>query len=550
MADLTQSIGVFEQIRLTAALRWRILRNSLRKKNNRLDLMGLIFTGVFSAILVIGFCFAFYAGAYAFVSEGRPEWMALLFWGIFIFWQVFPVFVAGFGANFEFRTLLRFPLSLRAFYIIGLAYGFADFSALASVIWLLAMTAGVTVAKPGVLPAMLLIVAAFMLFNVTLERLIGSWLERLLARRRTRELFFGLFILSMVSLNFISPLMQRYGASARPVFLRLLPYVVWFPPSLAGRALAEIARLQPAGFLSTFALLLLYVVLLSVFLWRRFATQYRGEELSETPAPVLAASGPIAEKEDAHDHLSLLSPIVAAILRKEFRYLTRNSFAYFTLLLPPLLILIFSMNFAGRHPAVGGRGVSAELFFPGMMAYLILILMAPAYNSFAYEGRGIQTYFTAPLRFRDVLLGKNLLLVLVLSVEILLSLVMLAWRVGLPSLHMLTATCAAIIFTIVGQLSVANWSSITFPRKMEFGQMRGQRQSGMAVLVAFGSQILMGGISAAILFTGNLTGNRWLPAEAFLLLAVVVVGGYFASLDALTQLAEKKKETLIEALCR
>jgi len=28
------------------------------------------------------------------------------------------------------------------------------------------------------------------------------------------------------------------------------------------------------------------------------------------------------------------------------------------------------------------------------------------------------------------------------------------------------------------------------------------------------------------------------------------VGGYVASLDALTKLAEKKKETLIEALCR
>jgi len=33
--------------------------------------------------------------------------------------------------------------------------------------------------------------------------------------------------------------------------------------------------------------------------------------------------------------------------------------------------------------------------------------VAPAYNSFAYEGRGIKLYFTAPLRFRDVFLGKN-----------------------------------------------------------------------------------------------------------------------------------------------
>jgi ABC-2 type transport system permease protein len=550
MADVNKPVSMFEQVRLVAGLRWRMLRNSLRKKNNRLDLIGLILTGALSGIFVVGLCFAFYAGGYAFLSQGHLEWMALFFWGIFLFWQIFPIFVTGFGTTFEFRTLLRFPLNLRAFYIIGLAYGFADFSALASICWLLSMTAGATVAKPGVLPAMLLVVAMFALLNVTLERLIGSWLERLLARRRTRELFLGLFVLSMISLNFLNPLMQRYGASAQALFLRLLPYFAWFPPSLAGRALAAVTRLQPAGFLLSFATLLLYVALLSALLWRRFAAQYRGEDLSETAAPARAAGRPIAGKDDGPDRLNLLSPQVAAILRKEFRYLTRNSFAYLSLLMPPLLVLIFSLNFGGRHPTVGGRGVSAEMFFPGMMAYLILILMAPAYNSFAYEGRGIQTYFTAPLRFRDVFLGKNLMLVSVLAVEIVFSLAMLVWRIGLPSLHMLVATCAAIVFTIVGQLTVANWSSITFPRKMEFGQMRGQRQSGMAVLVAFGSQILMGGISAVVLFTGNWTGNLWLPAEAFLFLAAAAVGGYFASLDALTRLAEEKKEVLIEALCR
>jgi len=51
----------------------------MRKKNNRLDLIGMIFTGVFGGILVLGLSFAFYAGAYAFLSQGRLEWMALLF---------------------------------------------------------------------------------------------------------------------------------------------------------------------------------------------------------------------------------------------------------------------------------------------------------------------------------------------------------------------------------------------------------------------------------------------------------------------------------------
>jgi hypothetical protein len=127
---------------------------------------------------------------------------------------------------------------------------------------------------------------------------------------------------------------------------------------------------------------------------------------------------------------------------------------------------------------------------------------------------------------------------------------MLAWRVGLPSLPRLVATLAAIVFSIVGQLTLANWSSLNFPRKLEFGRMGGRSQSGMAVLVAFGSQILIGAISALILLTGRWLENPWLPVEAFAFLAVAAVAGYAASLDAMTQLAERKKEVLIEALCR
>jgi hypothetical protein len=550
MADVALPADLLAQIRLVAGLRWRILRNSLRKKNNRFDLIGLIFAGLFGGVLVFGLCIAFYAGAYEFLSKGHAGWMASLFWGIFVFWQGFPIFVAGFGASFDFKTLLRFPLSLRAFYIIGLAYGLADFSAIASLCWLLAMTAGATAAKPGILPALVLIVVLFVLFNVTLERLIGSWLEKLLSRRRSRELFIGLFVLSMVSLNFVTPLLQRHGAAARPVLLRLLPYVSWLPPSLAGRAIASVAQIQASGFLLGSGGLLLYLLFVSALLWRRFAAQYRGEELSETAAPSPPIVRTVVGKDEGADGLSLLSPQVAAVVRKEFRYLTRNGFTFLSLLMPPLLVLLFSSQFAGKHPTVPIKAVSADTFFPGMMAYLILILMAPAYNSFAYEGRGIQTFFTAPVRFRDVFLGKNLVLVTVLVFEFALAMGMLVWRLGLPSTSRLVATLAAMVFTVVGQLTIANWSSLSFPRKLEFGKMGGRSQSGMAVLVAFGTQIILGGCSAVILLMGRWTGEAWLPAEAFAILAAAAVGGYVASLDALTQLAEKKKETLIEALCR
>src|SRR5258707_6211928 len=85
---------------------------------------------------------------------------------------------------------------------------------------------------------MLLVAALFILFNVALERLLGSWMERLLARRRTRELFFAGFILLMVSLQLLGPMLNRYGNSAEPWLVRVLPYLAYFPASLAGQGVS------------------------------------------------------------------------------------------------------------------------------------------------------------------------------------------------------------------------------------------------------------------------------------------------------------------------
>jgi len=550
VADVAHLPGVWEQIRLVAGLRWRILANNLRKKHNQWDLIGLIFAGIFGGLFVIGLCFAFYFGAYSFLSGGREAWMALLFWAIFLFWQLFPIFTAGFGVGFEFRTLLRFPLSLRAFYVIGLAYGLADFAAIASICWLAAMILGATVANPSVLPAMLFVAALFVLMNITLERMIGSWLERILARRRTREMFFALFILFAVSVQFINPLVQRYGRTAQPWVRQVIPFLSVFPPSLAGRAIAGAAQNHFTDTLLGVAGISAYMLVFSLLLWLRFATQYRGEELSESAAPVRAPVRPVSRIAGGADALRLLTPQVAAVLRKEFRYLTRNSFAFFLLIMPPVFVLLFTTQFAGKHPTATKHPVSVEFFFPAMMGYLMLILMAPAYNSFAYDGKGIQTYFTSPVSFREVFLGKNLLQLAMLAFELTLSMIAFSYLVGMPSLPLLLATLAAIIFNFTGQLVIANWSSLCFPRKLNFGQMRGQRQSGMAVLVSFGTQILLGGISAPILFMSRWTGDKWVPLEVFAFLAAAAIAGYSSSLEPLASLAEKKKETLIDALSR
>jgi ABC-2 type transport system permease protein len=548
LADVVRLPGVFEQIRLVAGVRWRILKNGLRKKHNVWDLIAMIWVCFSGAAIVFGLSFTFYVGSYEFMVNGHAGRLGLLYWGIFLWWQAFPMFVAGFGSNFEFATLLRFPLSLRAFYLLGLGYGLSDFAAISSICWILCMIAGVTSANYSVAPAMTLVSLLFVLTNLTLERLIGSWLEKILAKRRARELFIGLFILSMVSLNFLNPILQRWGRGATPRFFQIIPYLNWLPGSLAGNAVKSAASASLRGYSLAITGLAAWALGASAFLWRRFAALYAGEVISESAAPAVAKKR-VRKQFDAAERPGLLSPQVAAMVLKEFRYLTRNGFAFLTLVIPPVMVIFFTLQF-GPGSVLKQHALKPAMFFPGILAYLILILLSPAYNSFAFEGKGIQTYFMAPVRFRDVLLGKNLFLVGLVSFEITLCLLLLTWRVGWPGTSMFVATIMGGAFAVLGQLAIANWSSLSFPKKMEIGKMKGQRNSGVAVWAAFGVQIVVMGICALVLFAGRWTGNPWLPVFAFAALTAAALGGYTASLNAMNGLAEEKKELLIETLTR
>jgi len=551
MADVATLPGVLEQVKLVGGVRWRILKNSLRRKNNRWDLMGMIWVGFFSAALVVGLAFAFYFGGYGFVSKGRANWLGILYWVVFFWWQVFPLFVMGFGSEFQFATLLRFPLRLRTFYLLGLGYGFTDFGAIASVCWILSMVAGAAVARPSMLGPILLVSLLFILLNVTMERLVGSWMEKLLSKRRWREIFVTVFVLSMVSLNFLNPAFQRWGGKGiKPRFLEYLPYLNWTPGSLAGNAVGAAATWNTRGFVVTVAGLCAWVALLTAFLWRRYAAQYAGEEISDSPG-VGRRKGKERRAEAVGGDLApgVLSPQVASVIAKEFRYLTRNGFTFLSLIVPPIMVMFFAIQF-GPGSMLKEHSVKAPLFFQGILAYLILILMTPAYNSFAYEGKGIQTYFMAPLRFREVLLGKNLFLAGVIVFELAVAFSLLMFRIGWPGTTLFFSMISAGAFAVVGQFAIANWSSLSFPRKMEIGKMKGQRNSAVAVWTAFGVQILVGTICGVVFAMGRWMGSPWLPAVVFAALTAAALGGYVSSLDALARLAEKKKELLIETLCR
>jgi len=362
-------------------------------------------------------------------------------------------------------------------------------------------------------------------------------------KRKSREVFFSLFILAMISLQFLNPIMQKYGRGFVTVVRGWLPYLWLLPSSIAGDAVARsVAASMGRGGLQARRARRVCCAL-TVLLWMRYAQLYSGERTERN-------RGARAQGE-ACGHLSVGRERSARFFcHRSSRGLSQGTslspqkyVLFFGLIFPPMLVLFFSVQFAGAHPTAFKKGVSPDLFFPGMMAYLVLILIAPAYNNFAYEGKGIQTYFTSPTGFREILVAKNLVTALLLLCEIAFCVVLVGWRAGLPSTPVLFATLAGMIFSIVGQLTIANWSSLNFPRRMEFGKMQGQRNSGMSVLIMFGVQILFGGVSACILFSGRWTGSPGFRPRFFLYWLLPALAGYFSSLDSFTDLAEKKERS-------
>lgn len=556
MADVVRPAGLTSQVLLIARLRWAIFRNRLRQRNAALELIGLIIIGLFSAVFILGIGAGVATGAYYLAAKSRFDLLAYLFWGIFLAWHLFPVMMSSFTIQFDFRSLLRFPLTLPAFYILSLAYGLADPAALGSLLWCLCLLGGIAVARPGLFPAALLVVAVFAAMNVVLDRMIGAWLERLLARRRAREALVALFILMMVGLQFSGMIGEHLGPRLFSGRLNLLPYLRPLPPSLAGAGLEAAAGGDPAMLFGATAGVAGYGVLFGYFLWRRLRAQYRGEDLSESRAPSkpAPAAQQVAREAAAASALAAWLPgPVAAMAGKELHYLLRNTITLMNLFVPPL-ISVFLAYQVGHLSRLAARSAQtpmpSEFLFPGLIGYILLIVTAPAYNCFAYDGRGIQTYLVAPVRFSEILLGKNLATGLVLGFEALLTGTLLSFLIGRPPFAMLMATLGGLVFVALMQLTVGNLTSLYYPRRLEFGQLRNQRASGITVLILLGMQIgLILVVSGVFLLTRWLAG-LWATFGLFVMLSVGAAAIYRAMLEKCSTIALAQREVLTEKLIR
>ena len=566
MAEVTNSNTLYRQLSLVILLRWQTFRNGMRSQAEKMHALGTVALGLFFTILTLGGSLGL--GIVTFEIVETPKWiyLSMILWGIFMFWQFVPVLASQTNPGFDGRNLLRFPIKFSAFFLMNATYGLADPFALAGILWHIAIGVGISIARPDLKWWAALALACSVLMNLLFNRMLYAWLERLLAKRRTREIITALFILFFVCVQFSGLILQKWGPAIRSAVESSAGVWRALPPALAGTAIEHAADGDSSAALLTTGLLALYTVAFGGLFAFRAHAQFTGEDLGESAAPVRkkpvtpraqsSAPAPVAnpamESAAAREVSGLISAPVAAIFSKELKYLYRNSMLLMNIFMPLILIVFFSMtaSMPSRHGGASPFGrFNGSFAYPGAVAYLFLLIMNFCPNNLAYEGRGIERYFLSPIKFRDVMLAKNLFHGTLVGLEALLVLGVLTAMGHTPSLLIIAATWAALPFAALMHFGVGNWLSLQYPRKFEFG-MRRQRPSGMTMLISFG-------LLAAVIGTLALVGaiciwlaGLWLLPFVYLALSGGALVAYRAMLESTSQQAIAQRDPLIEQLAR
>jgi ABC-2 type transport system permease protein len=539
------------QLAAIASVRWQIFAHSLRSKRGALELFSRIVIGIVITCGGLGGAVLLGAGAWYFVSSGKPEALALLLWPAFLFWQLFPVMATALTESMDSSNLLRFPLSYRAYVVVRLVYGALDPATVLGSLWLIGITLGIGWARPRLLPWALLVLFLFAVVNMLLTQMIFAWVERWLGQRRTREIFAVVFFLAMISLQLIGPMLSRYGERSNTAFHWVgrfaNPLQAVLPPGIATAALASMASSQATAALCFLGALVLYGVAILRVLSVRLQAQFRGENLSE----VIGVSGP--GKTEAGIRLGWNLPGLpreaAAVVEKEFRYLSRSGPVLLTFVTPIIMLFVFGLG--GRSGSGAGFLQNwPELALPVGAAYALLLLTNLIYNNFGPDAGGIQFYLVSPASFRSVMLGKNVAHMGVLAVELLALWIGVSLLFRPPTAETALITLSGLLFAAPMNLAAGNLLSLYSPKKTEFGTFGRQRASQTTVLASFAIQIAVFGIAALTLMAARYYGREWLAIAIFLCLAGLALSIYAFVLGGVDRLAGRRREVLTTELCK
>jgi ABC-2 type transport system permease protein len=469
---------------------------------------------------------------------------------------VLPIALASFQEQFDVSSLLRFPVSFGSFYLLSIAFGLVDVPAILGGICCVGIWTGVTLARPALWGWTALILAVYAVFNILLGRAVLAWVDRWLAKRRTREIVSALFLLFMLSLQLLNPALHQQRHSRRehhgdppngqavidglPRWTRSAMAVEpWLPPGLAADGVLRLAEAETPLVFVSLGGLGVYMLAAAAVLGIRLRAEFAGERLSEAPA---------ARKRTEEDSKWLLdgSGPIAAVIEKELRIVPRSMPLLFAMGAPLLTVLVISSVLKNTNDT----GHPFSWAFPLCVCYALLGFTQMIFNNLGSEGTGIQMLFLSPTPMRTILLAKNLLHGALFCVVAFLAAVFATLRLGWPDATLAATTAAWVLFAVPTNLAAGNLLSIAMPYRVNLGRLSRQRGSQASALVSMLIQLLVIGCGVVVVELCSFFAQRWMAVPCLLVLAGISAVVWFRVLAHADSLANRNRENLIATLAK
>jgi ABC-2 type transport system permease protein len=555
--------GVFgrrarDQYAAMAAMLARIFMNRFRTLSGAFELGAR--TVSFFIYCLMGLSLGAGAGAvaYSLVSSRRWQSLALEFWVISFLWVAISIALASFQEQYDMSGLLHFPVNFRSFYFLHLIFGLIDVSTIVGVLCCLGMLTASTIVRPDLFGAMLAALAGLAAFNILLARAVLAWIDRWLAKRRSREIVSALFVLAMVCLQLLNPLLrnQEHGRHGGRVERNLRatslpretpPWLVdlgivqrWLPPGLAANVPRSFEDHEPAKAGASIGGLVIFTLAAGGFLAVRLRAEFRGENLGESP-------GRHAGRESDSNWRIVGSGPLSAQIEKELRTMLRSLTQLYSVGVPMLMVFVIASLF--RNGATVARE-PVHLALPVSVAYGLLGFTQLMYNNLGAEGKGIQMLFLFPVRMRTVLLGKNLFHGTLYLLVAMVSASLAALRMGPPDALLVITTLCWLAFALPANLAAGNILSLTMAYRVNLGRIGRQSGSQANALVSMVIQAAILGIGAVVISLANIFDKGWVAPPVLAVFACAACLAWALVLRNADKIANARRDSLITKLAR
>jgi ABC-2 type transport system permease protein len=559
------------QFGAVAWLRWRIVRNAFRRKGGAGEIAARIILYPILAALALVPTLGAGAAAFYLVHTGRADRISVLLWVTFGLCQLLNIQLGQPGTTFDPTQLVRFPLSSRGYTAVRLCFGLLTPANVIGSMMSLAVAVGAGLGDPGLWAYALGALGVFAAANVLFSRMIFAWVDRWLATRRAREIFTTLIFVFSIGIQYLNfTYNPAYNHGHRPAhrltavtafYRRVRPYVRLLPPELAARSLTAAQQGSALGFGGeTLGDAAWAAVFLAVFALR-MRTEFRGESLSDaansvarpkktpkavpSPAagPAAAPFGAAAQQSAARRPGALfLHPTAAAQWGKELLYVRRNQGILFAMVMPIVVAAFLIVKWSARS--------SAGWVFPAALAYMLMGLIPLSFNSWGLEGAGAQLYFLAPVRIRDVMLGKNLMSFTLAAAEVVVMLGVVTYIGQLPPLLVALPTLLWVAGTLLFSTALGNRRSLTSPKKVSLTSMNRSQTSQLSGLISLGIMLAAIALGTAVLLPAMYFHVQWVLLPAFAAYAGAGLWVYQHFLNAIDSFAQTHREELFLELCK